>query len=102
MKPLGKDRLNQLRLTAHISLWGRVPSCLRSVSLGVGDIEIQFRCYFDSPPTDAEIDLLKAAGEEISYCGPKLFSFQEDFRVLPSPSKMEHLSELIFLRYEPN
>lgn len=62
---------------------------------------IRTRSIFDETATDADKELLSEADMEIIADFAHSFKIEEEVVVVPRGSEMRHLSELIFLRYEP-
>ncbi|WP_445372306.1 hypothetical protein ACH518_06555 [Methylomonas sp. HW2-6] len=89
-----------IRLSAQRSLWGNVPSTLRSASLEVSDAAISFRCYFDKGASEDDYELLRCAGTEVISDYPSEYTIDEQFIFLPWPERMTHLKHLVFLRHE--
>jgi hypothetical protein len=90
----------EIRLSALRALLGNVPSSLRSFSAEVSGNVVRLRSIFDDTATEEHIELLSIVGAEIIADYPAEYALEEDFWKLSSSAQMEHLSELIFHRYE--
>ena len=90
-----------IRLSAQRALWGCVPCSLRAFSVEVARAVVRTRSIFDETATDREKGLLSEAGAEIIADFPAQFKLEEEFLVMSRGQEMQHLSGLIFLRYDP-
>jgi hypothetical protein len=90
----------EIRLSACRALLGNVPSSLRAFSAEVSGNVVKLRSIFDQNATKEHIELLSIVGAEIIADYPSGQLLEEEFLELPSSEPMEHLSELIFHRYE--
>lgn len=90
-----------LRLSALRALLGHVPPSLRAVSVALlGSEVVGFRAIFDEGATDAEVELLSIAATEIIADFSSPWRIAEECVICAAPAPMEHLTYLIFLRYE--
>ena len=89
-----------LRLSAQRALWGAITPNLRAVSADIRGTVIRWRADFDLPPTEEELELLSVAATEVIADFPAPWTIDEEVRVIPSPTPMEHLTHLLFLRHE--
>ena len=92
----------ELKLSAQRALLGNIPASLRAVSIESNETEIKFRCIFDAGSTEPDLELLRSAGTEIIADFKSPISIQDDFLALTTPSVMNHLKHLVFLRNESN
>ena len=90
-----------VRLSAQRALCGAIPNSLRAVSVEVVGQTIQVRSIFDDGCTEDDKELLSVAGTEIIADFPDLLTIDEEFLVIAMPQSMQHLTHLVFLRYEP-
>lgn len=90
-----------LRLGLQNALLGRVPQSLTAVSVELDYDAVRVRYLFDRSATEQDKRLLSEAGTELIGEFSESYRIEEEFLVIADRSEMEHLSSLVFLRYEP-
>ena len=102
MKDLDKTDLDiLLQLSSIRALWGQITPALRSVSSELQDRVVVWQCIFDKYATEVDFELMRSAAAEVlgDFGDSKL---REQITIVPAPSEMEHLKNLIYLRHEAN
>jgi len=90
-----------LMLAAQRALLSRVPPSLIAVSVELDFDAVRVRYVFDETVAEDDKELLSAAGTELIGEFSESYRIEEEFLVISERSEMEHLSSLVFLRYEP-
>jgi hypothetical protein len=89
-----------LRLGLQRALLGRVPRTLIAVSVELDFDAVRVRYVFDRGVTENDKRLLSEAGTELIGEFSESYRIEEEFLVISERAEMEHLSSLVFLRYE--
>ena len=89
-----------LMLAAQRALLSRVPPSLIAVSVELDYDAVRVRYIFDDTASEDDKELLSEAGTELIGEFSESYRIEEEFLVVPERSEMEHLSSLVFLRYE--
>lgn len=89
-----------LMLAMQRALLSRVPNSLIAVSVELDYDVVRVRYIFDDTGTEDEKGLLGEAGTELIGEFSESYRIEEEFLVVEERSEMEHLSSLVFLRYE--
>ncbi|MFI4979717.1 MAG: hypothetical protein ACHQIO_05165 [Nevskiales bacterium] len=87
-------------LAMQRALLSRVPNSLIAVSVELDYDVVRVRYIFDDTGTEDEKGLLGEAGTELIGEFSESYRIEEEFLVVEERSEMEHLSSLVFLRYE--
>jgi hypothetical protein len=90
-----------LRLALQNALLARVPASLIAVSVELDFDAVRVRYVFDHSATEDDKRLLGEAGTELIGEFSESYRIEEEFLIVEDRSEMEHLSALVFLRYEP-
>lgn len=90
-----------LMLGAQRALLGHVTQSLIAVSVELDYDAVRVRYVFDRSVTENDKRLLSEAGTELIGEFSESYRIEEEFLVIADRSEMEHLSSLVFLRYEP-
>ena len=96
-----KELEQKLKLSAQRALLGNIPTSLRSASFEYKGTEIACRFIFNGTVSPDDKELLSCAATEViaDYSSP--YTVSEEYLDASFPAEMEHLSLLVFLRYEP-
>jgi hypothetical protein len=89
----------KLILSSVRALWGCVTPALRSVSVEFNENKIIWQCILDENATDDDLELLTAAATEVISDFPEL-DLLEVIKRVPSPTKVDYLKHIIFVRHE--
>jgi len=100
------DRVSKLNTkviqSAHRALYRAIPKSTKAIYMKIVGDTLIWRVYFDSEPTEDEIDRLKEAQNKIIVDFPKIHSVNDDYIVHPTPINYSntHYSEWIYSRLE--
>lgn len=92
---------NDLKISAQRALLGQVTPTLRSASIEIKDHLIIWQGVFDNSATAADQELLRVAGSEIIADFPDC-QIREDMVIVPAPTAIIHLKNIVYMRNEFN
>jgi len=90
-----------LILSSVRALWGCIMPSLVSVSIEIQDHTILWQCIFDPSAAETDLELLSSAAAEV-IADFKTYNLKEIIKKVSYPNNIEHLKNLIYLRYEVN
>lgn len=100
-EPASKSQTKLIQ-SVHRALESAVPTSTKAIYAKVVGDTLIWRVYFDTEPSEDEIERLSEAQTEIIADFPKIQSVNEDYIVHPAPINYstKHYSEWIFPRLE--
>ena len=80
------------------ALLGAVTDKLVAVTCGFVGTEIRINAYFDSEPSEQDVEEVRCAGTEVIADFPAPYTISESCSVVPADNRLEKLDFIAFLR----
>lgn len=88
-------------LSVQRGLLGMITSKMKAITVGYTDTSLTLRVYFESNPSEEELELLKEVTSEISSDIEEISQFKEEAVVTSKKAnKLPELDDWVYVRYE--